>query len=70
VQRAFYGEANGENRSMPDIDFRERLALVPLVVLAVAMGISSPYWMKSIDPAAAKVNSARTANVMAYEAQK
>ena len=70
VQRAFYGEAHGENRTLPDIDFRERLALVPLVVLAVVMGISSPYWMKAIDPAVAKVNSARTANVFAYEAQK
>jgi NADH-quinone oxidoreductase subunit M len=64
-QRAFYGEAHGANTGLPDINFRERLALVPLVVLAIVMGISSPYWMGHIDPAVAKINSARTANLSA-----
>jgi NADH-quinone oxidoreductase subunit M len=68
-QRAFYGEAHGDNRTLADISFRERLALVPLVALAIVMGISSPYWMKAIDPTVAKINSARTGSVLA-EAQK
>ncbi|MBI2681633.1 MAG: NADH-quinone oxidoreductase subunit M [Acidobacteriales bacterium] len=57
VQRAFYGEIRQEaNRTLPDITFRERLALVPLVVMAIVMGLASPYWMKSIDPSARKLN--------------
>jgi NADH-quinone oxidoreductase subunit M len=64
-QRTFYGDTNPRTSTLPDIDLRERLALVPLVVLAIVMGIASPYWMKSIDPAVAKINSARSSTVVA-----
>ncbi len=37
--------------TLVDIDRRERISLVPLVVMALIMGVASPYWMKSIDPA-------------------
>jgi NADH-quinone oxidoreductase subunit M len=51
-QKVFYGQIHhAENRSLADIDRRERISLVPLVVLAVIMGVASPYWMKSINPA-------------------
>ena len=51
-QKVFYGQIHHEeNKSLPDIDGRERISLVPLVVLAVIMGVASPYWMKSIEPA-------------------
>jgi NADH-quinone oxidoreductase subunit M len=51
-QKVFYGQIHhAENRSLADIDRRERISLVPLVVLALIMGVASPYWMKSIDPA-------------------
>jgi NADH-quinone oxidoreductase subunit M len=51
-QKVFYGQIHhAENKSLTDIDRRERISLVPLVVLALIMGIASPYWMKSIDPA-------------------
>jgi NADH-quinone oxidoreductase subunit M len=51
-QKVFYGTIHhDENKSLPDIDRRERISLVPLVVMAVIMGVASPYWMKSIEPA-------------------
>jgi NADH-quinone oxidoreductase subunit M len=51
-QKVFYGQIHHEeNKTLPDIDGRERISLVPLVVMAVIMGVISPYWMKSIDPA-------------------
>jgi len=51
-QKVFYGQIHhDENKTLPDIDGRERISLVPLVVMAVIMGVASPYWMKSIEPA-------------------
>ncbi|HEY7404921.1 MAG TPA: NADH-quinone oxidoreductase subunit M [Candidatus Angelobacter sp.] len=51
-QKVFYGQIHhAENRTLGDIDRRERISLVPLVALALIMGVASPYWMKSIDPA-------------------
>jgi NADH-quinone oxidoreductase subunit M len=51
-QKVFYGQIHhDENKTLPDIDARERISLVPLVVMAVIMGVASPYWMKSIEPA-------------------
>ncbi len=51
-QKVFYGQIHhAENRTLVDIDRRERISLVPLVALALIMGVASPYWMKSIDPA-------------------
>ncbi|HUQ50530.1 MAG TPA: NADH-quinone oxidoreductase subunit M [Terriglobales bacterium] len=60
-QRTFFGTIKLEvNRSLPDVDFRERLAVFPLVALALIMGLASPYWMKAIDPAARAINEAHT----------
>ena len=57
-QRTFYGEITHEvNRRLPDVTLRERVSLFPLVAMALIMGLFSPYWMQSIDPAAQLVNS-------------
>jgi hypothetical protein len=53
-QRVFYGPiSHDENRTVPDIDRREQFALWPLAVMALIMGVASPYWMRSIDPSVA-----------------
>jgi NADH-quinone oxidoreductase subunit M len=53
-QKVFYGQIHHqENKTLRDIDGRERISLVPLVIMAVIMGVVSPYWMKAIDPAVA-----------------
>jgi NADH-quinone oxidoreductase subunit M len=53
IQRVFYGSKSTLviERSTPDMAFREHLAVWPLAVLMLAMGIASPLWMRAIDGA-------------------
>ena len=65
-QKVFYGPIHhDENKSLPDIDGRERISLVPLVVMALIMGVASPYWMKSIEPAVTSMLSPTSARAKA-----
>jgi NADH-quinone oxidoreductase subunit M len=54
VQRVFYGPASSlvAGKTAPDMLLREDLALWPVAVLMLIMGVASPFWMKAIDPAA------------------
>ena len=53
VKRVFYGElTNPKNEKLPDLSPREAFILVPLVVLALFMGIASPLFTRRIEPAA------------------
>ena len=50
-QRTFYGEIKQPvNAALPDADGRERLSLIPLVAMALIMGVASPLWIRMIDP--------------------
>jgi NADH-quinone oxidoreductase subunit M len=54
VQRVFYGEVtDAHNAELPDLDLREGVVLAPLVVLALVMGVMSPYFTRTIEPAVA-----------------
>ncbi len=51
VQRVLYGEVTNEkNRSLPDLTAREAAILVPLVALALFMGVASPVFTRKIEP--------------------
>ncbi len=51
VQRVFYGEVtNPANASLPDLSLREWAVLLPLVVLAIVMGVASPLFTRTIEP--------------------
>ena len=53
VKRVFYGElSNPKNHGLPDLSAREATVLLPLVVLAIVMGIASPLFTRRIEPAA------------------
>jgi len=53
VQRVLYGEVTRPaNAGLPDLSAREALVLAPLVVLALFMGIASPIFTRTIEPAA------------------
>ena len=53
VKRVFYGEVtNSKNENLPDLSRREAMVLVPLVALALFMGVASPLFTKRIEPAA------------------
>ena len=51
IQKVFYCEPGPEPEKIAgwDMDGREHLALWPMVVLFLAMGVASPVWMKAID---------------------
>jgi NADH-quinone oxidoreductase subunit M len=68
-QKVFYGPIrNQQNRGLPDLDGRERISLWPIAVMALIMGVASPYWMKSIDEAVAKNAPQPAASVTATTA--
>jgi len=54
IQRVFYGEPEPKQHhvAVKDLDGREHVALWPMVVLMLVMGVASPYWMRAIDTAA------------------
>jgi NADH-quinone oxidoreductase subunit M len=51
VQRVFYGPESPLVHQAPahDLVAREHLALWPMAVLMLVMGVASPYWMRAID---------------------
>ncbi len=62
IQRIFYGDLGIKSEAIPaaDLDVREHLALWPLVILFLVMGVASPIFMNIIDTAGASI--ARTVN--------
>jgi NADH-quinone oxidoreductase subunit M len=53
VQRVLYGEVtHEENRGLRDLTAREVAVLLPLVALALFMGVASPLFTRKIEPAA------------------
>ncbi len=66
VQRVFYGEVTRpQNERLPDLDARELTVLLPLVGLALFMGLASPYFtdriQPSVDALVRRVNAAQQA---------
>ena len=54
-QRVFYGEITvPANSSLPDLDGREKTALWPLALTALAMGVLPMLWMRPIDRSVAE----------------
>jgi len=51
IQRVFYGEVrHKENEGLRDLSLREAVVLVPLIILALVMGLASPLFTRSIEP--------------------
>ena len=51
-QRVFFGKVkHAVNESLPDLSLRERIALWPVTVIALAMGVAPLLWLNAIDPA-------------------
>ncbi len=50
-QRVFFGKITQPvNQTLPDLDLRERIALVPAAVVALVMGVAPLLWLNAIDP--------------------
>jgi NADH-quinone oxidoreductase subunit M len=51
-QRVFFGKVTQEiNQTLPDLDTRERIALLPATAGALVMGVAPLLWLNAIDPA-------------------
>jgi NADH-quinone oxidoreductase subunit M len=51
-QRVFFGKVTHEvNQTLPDLDVRERVALLPAAAAALVMGVAPLLWLNAIDPA-------------------
>jgi NADH-quinone oxidoreductase subunit M len=51
-QRVFFGKVtNAVNNTLPDLDFREQIALLPTAVAALVMGVAPLVWLNAIVPA-------------------
>jgi NADH-quinone oxidoreductase subunit M len=57
-QRVFFGKVKKDvNLSLPDVGTRERIALWPTALAALAMGVAPLPWLNAIEPAVRKVLS-------------
>jgi NADH-quinone oxidoreductase subunit M len=56
-QKVFYGPIHEKNKALADIDGREQISLWPLAVMALIMGVVSPYWIGPIDNAVKELSS-------------
>jgi NADH-quinone oxidoreductase subunit M len=61
VQRVFFGPAEGENKTMEDLDGKELLGLIPLLAAAVIMGLRPGPFLDKLEPAIQALVSAPTA---------
>src|SRR5258708_7227143 len=50
VQRVFFGQLQGENRQLRDLGFREIATALPLVVLAILMGMMPQPFLNRLAP--------------------
>jgi len=58
VERVFFGAiSNDENRHLPDLSFRERLVLAPMIALIVVMGLAPQPFLAQARPAVEKLVS-------------
>jgi len=48
-QRVFVGKVGGENAALPDLNFREIVTIVPLIIMALWMGVASGSFLRLMD---------------------
>jgi NADH:ubiquinone oxidoreductase subunit 4 (subunit M) len=52
----FFGKVTNEvNNTLPDLNLREKTALVPAAIMALVMGVAPVLWLNTIDPAVQSV---------------
>jgi NADH-quinone oxidoreductase subunit M len=59
IQRVFFGDVSRMVTELKVVDMggREHIAIWPMAVLMLVMGVASPIWMRAIDGALAKLAS-------------
>ena len=54
-QRVFHGEPEGENATMPDMTWRERFVMAPLLIAIVFLGVYPKPVLERIEPSVARI---------------
>ncbi len=49
-QRTFHGSPEGNNATMPDLSIKERLAIAPLLVMIIGLGVYPNFMLERIEP--------------------
>jgi NADH-quinone oxidoreductase subunit M len=67
VQRVFYRTESNlvTDVAVTDVGFREQIAVWPMAIVMLVMGVASPYWIRAIDGAVVKLVSPATITGMA-----
>jgi NADH-quinone oxidoreductase subunit M len=67
VQRVFYRTESNmvTDVAVTDVGFREQIAVWPMAIVMLVMGVASPYWIRAIDGAVVKLVSPATVAGMA-----
>ncbi len=62
IQRVFYGTESRmvTDLTVADMGFREQIAVWPMAVLMLLMGVASPFWIRAIDGAVVKLTAPPT----------
>ncbi|MCS6804284.1 MAG: NADH-quinone oxidoreductase subunit M [Acidobacteriota bacterium] len=69
-QRVFMGEiTNPENAALADVNAREKMAMMPLVVLVIVLGVVPNWFLRKMDPAVRAVMPAAVTAVESGHAQ-
>lgn len=55
VRRVFYGEAKGENAHTPDVTGRELAYLVPVLAMAIVLGVAPKPFLDRLEPSVQRV---------------
>jgi len=65
LQRVFYADLGPKPSTVAprDLDAREHLALWPLAILFLGMGLASPFWTRAIDPVVTAITQSSPAAV-------
>jgi NADH-quinone oxidoreductase subunit M len=64
-QRVFYGQVKLDiNKTLPDLNGREKSALAPVAIAALVMGIAPLVWLGAIEPAVQTVLSSSATQVV------
>jgi NADH-quinone oxidoreductase subunit M len=66
LQRVFYADLGAKPASIAprDLGAREHLALWPLAILFLVMGLASPFWTRAIEPATSALTDSATPAAM------
>jgi NADH-quinone oxidoreductase subunit M len=70
-QRVFFGPiTHPENAELPDVNWREKFALLPLVVLVIVLGVLPNWFLRPMDSAIAAIQGRGARVIEIYQGER